>query len=126
VTVTPLIYRGDAFHNTYRVTQAVSLNLQASQASGYFNDIGTTENYGFGSPYNGRAANLSSQDDVAVYYNQITNTGTADCFLRNAVGKAGTNRWLLSPTVTNTGAIVGMSGSGQNPLSIPFGSIDGA
>jgi hypothetical protein len=26
--------------------------------------------------------------------------------------------------VLNTGAIVGMSGSGQNPLSVPLGSID--
>jgi hypothetical protein len=125
VTVTPLIYRGDAFHNTYRVTQAVSLNFQASQASGYFNDTGTTENYGFGSPYNGQSATLSAQDDDAVYadYRTSTSTGIADCYLRNAIGKASTNGWLLSPTVTNTGAIVGMAGSGQNPLSVPVGSI---
>jgi hypothetical protein len=126
VTVTPLIYRGDAFHNTYRVTQAVSLNFQASQASGYFNDTGTTESYGFGSPYNGQSADLSSQDDDAVYADYRTSppTGMADCYLRNAIGKASTAGWLLSPTVNSGAAIVGMAGSGQNPLSLPFGSIE--
>ncbi|MGD0941845.1 MAG: hypothetical protein ABR905_19280 [Terracidiphilus sp.] len=124
IVVSPLIYRGDAYHNTYRVTQAVSLNFAASQASGYFNDTGTTENYGFGSPYNG--STLSSQDDDAVYadYRTSPSTGMSDCYLRNAIGKASTTGWLLSPTVNSGAAIVGMAGSGQNPLSVPFGSID--
>jgi hypothetical protein len=123
IVVSPLIYRGDAYHNTYRVTQAVSLNFAASQASGYFNDTGTTENYGFGSPYNG--STLSSQDDDAVYadYRTSPSTGMSDCYLRNAIGKASTTGWLLSPTVNSGAAIVGMAGSGQNPLSVPFGSI---
>ena len=121
-----LIYRGDGYRNTYRVTQAVSLNFQASQASGFFNDTGTTENYGFGSPYNGQSANLSSQDDDAVYLDERTSppAGTADCYLRNAVGKASTTGWMISPAVVSTSASVGMVGSGQNPLSLPFGSID--
>jgi hypothetical protein len=118
------IYRGDAYHNTYRVTQAVSLNFTTAQASGYFPDTGTTESYGFGSPYNGQASNLSSQDDDAVYFDQRTSVGTADCYLRDAIGKAPTTGWLISTTVLNTGAIVGMSGSAQNPLSLPFGSVD--
>lgn len=120
------IYRSDAYRNTYRVTQAISLNFTTAQASGYFPDTGITENYGFGSPYNGQSANLSSQDDDAVYADYRTSppVGTADCFLRNAIGKANTSGWIISPTVLNTGAIVGMSGSGQNPLSLPFGSID--
>jgi hypothetical protein len=102
-------------HNTYRVTQAVSLNFTSSQPSGNFNDTGTTENnYGFGSPYNGPAADLSANDD-----DQLLN----DCHWRNAIGKADPSGWTISPTVTNTGAIVGMAGSGQNPLSVPFGSI---
>jgi hypothetical protein len=125
VTVSPLIYRGDAFHNTYRVTQAVSLNFTTAQASGVFSDTGTTENYGFGSPYNGLSADLSSQDDDAIYADFLTSpsTGIADCYLRNAIGKASTDGWLISPTVNPSAASVTMTGTGQNPLSIPFGSI---
>jgi hypothetical protein len=109
-----LLYRGDAYHNTYRVTQAVSLNFTTAQASGNFNDVGTTESYGFGSPYNGQAADLSSNDDDAVLN---------DCYLRNNIGRANTGGWILSTTVLNSGAIIGMTGSGQNPLSYPFGAI---
>jgi hypothetical protein len=118
-----LIYRGDGYQNTYRVTQAVSLNFPASSASGAWADTGITENYGFGSPYNGKSTSLSSRDDDAVYYDQRTNTGTADCYLRNAIGKASTAGWQITPTVTPTRAAVTMAGSGQNPLSLPFGSI---
>jgi hypothetical protein len=48
---------------------------------------------------------------------------TPFCFLRNEVGTADTTGWLISPTVLNTGAIVGMAGSGGNPMSYPFGAI---
>lgn len=109
----PLIYRGDAWHNTYRVTQAVSLNFTTSQASGNFNDTGTTENYGWGSPYNGPYANLSPNDDDATL---------GDCYLRNGMKKA-VPGWQISPTLSGNAATVNMTGSSQNPLSFPFGSI---
>jgi hypothetical protein len=120
------IYRGDATHNTYRVTQAVSLNFTNAQASGYYADTGLTENYGFGSsPYLNSFANLSPSDDDAVYLDKRTSppTGIEDCYLRDEVGKANTSGWLISSTVTNSGADVAMSGLGQNPLSVPIGDI---
>ena len=120
-----LLYRGDGFHNSYRVTQAVSLNFNESQASGYFDDTGTTENYGFGSPYNGANATLSYYDDDSVYEDDRgpNPTGTADCFLRNAIGKAQPTGWTLNATVYPSRASVTMSGKSQNPLSYKIGNI---
>jgi hypothetical protein len=89
-----LLYKGDAYRNTYRTTQSIIAIPDAGWSDNFYANTGPTRNYSVGSP-SGSGGNLDSfpltSDIYGGPYGGLDEDGVAgDCRLWNAAGQAST------------------------------------
>jgi hypothetical protein len=123
-----IIYKGDAFRQTYRTTQSVVMIPGASHNYSVFVNTGPTRNYGAASPSGPPDSNGATLGSVALsdiysgaYAGSDEDDAPGDCYKWNAKGQSATTNMgpsnvTLSYGLANSGASVTFTGSAKDPL----------